>query len=245
MLIIGPPNSGKSSLVSTLTNADPDIAEFPHTTWTPLPGMAPYENIQFQLVDTPPLTTDFIEPWMRDLIRRADMATLVLDLHADPIGQCAEALSILADLGIFPEGFPITGEVKSPVSKKMLLLVNKVDDERAREDFEIFLELRETDLPCLGISARTGYNASRFLEMIYEILGIMRVYTKAPGKKPDFEHPFTLPKDSTLEELASKIHKDFVSDLKFARVWGPSVYDGQKVQRDHVLQEGDVVEIHL
>ena len=245
MVIIGPPNSGKSSIVSLLTNVNPEIAEFPHSTWTPVPGMAPYENIQFQLVDTPPITPDFIEPWMRDIIRRSDMVTLVMDLHADPIGQCDGILSILQDLGIFPEGFSIPSDAKGPMSKKMLVLINKTDDEKAKEDFEIFLELWEKKLPCLGISAKTGYNLKRFFEMIYEILGIMRIYTKAPGKKADLDHPFTLPVKSTLEELAAKIHKDFVSHLKFARVWGNSVFDGQMVQRDHVLEEGDVVEIHI
>jgi hypothetical protein len=231
--------------VALLTKANPEIAEFPHTTWNPLPGMAQYENIQFQLVDTPPLTRDFMEPWMRDILRRADMVALVADLHSDPMGQIDEVLSILQGLGIFPEGYPIPADARAPVSKKMLVLVNKTDNEKAREDYEIFLELWEARLPSLGISTRTGYNLKRFLEMIYEILGIMRVYTKAPGKKPDFDHPYTLPEQSTLEDLAAKIHKDFVSDLKFARVWGSSVHDGQKVQRDHVLEEGDVVEIHI
>jgi ribosome-interacting GTPase 1 len=80
--------------------------------------------------------------------------------------------------------------------------------------------------------------------MIYDLSHIIRVFTKAPGKKPDFDNPFVLPKDSTLEELAAKIHKDFVINLKFARIWGETVFDGQMVQRDHVLQDGDVVEIH-
>jgi ribosome-interacting GTPase 1 len=245
VVIIGPPNSGKSSLVATLTNAKPEIAAFPHTTWTPAPGMAQYENIKFQLIDTPPMTPDFIEPWMGDILRRSDMVVLVLDLHSDPLEQSDRVLSVLRDLGIFPEGFPAPVDVKAPVEKKILVLVNKTDGEKDREDFGVFIELWETKLPCLGVSSKTGYNLKRFLEMVYETLGIIRVYTKAPGKKPDFEHPFTLPKNSTLEELAAKVHKDFLMDLKFARVWGDSVFDGQKVQKDHVLGEGDVVEMHI
>jgi ribosome-interacting GTPase 1 len=74
---------------------------------------------------------------------------------------------------------------------------------------------------------------------------VIRVYTKSPGKEPDLTSPFVLPEDSTIEELAEQIHKDFVARLKFAKVWGNSVFGGQMVQRDYVLQDGDIVEIHL
>ena len=100
-------------------------------------------------------------------------------------------------------------------------------------------------LPSIPISILAGYNLSEFLRKIYEMADVIRVYTKTPGKDPDLKSPFVLPKDSTLEELAEQIHKDFVSRLRFAKVWGArSVFDGQMVQRDYVLQDGDIVEIH-
>ena len=245
VVVTGPPNSGKSSLVSELTNAKPEVAEFPHSTWKPTPGMVPYENIQFQLVDTPPITKDYMDPWMGDLLRRCDIITILIDLHNDPLKQFEDIFSVLQELRIFPEGFPIpNGLKKPPVVKKMIVLVNKLDASSDNEDYEIFLELWESNLPCLGISTHTGRNMDRFVEMIYDLSGIIRVFTKAPGKKHDLDHPFILPKESTLEELAAKIHKDFVTNLKFARIWGKSVFDGQMVQRDYILQDGDVVEIH-
>ena len=75
--------------------------------------------------------------------------------------------------------------------------------------------------------------------------GVIRVYSKNPGKDPDLDEPFVIPRDSTLEDLAGRIHKDFLIKLKYARIWGKSVHDGMMVQRDHVMQDGDIVEIHI
>ncbi|UCF84682.1 MAG: TGS domain-containing protein [Desulfobacteraceae bacterium] len=245
VVVIGPPNSGKSSLIGELTNAKPEVADFPHSTWKPTPGMVPYENVQFQLIDTPPITPEYIDPWMADLIRRCEIIAILIDLKKDPLEQFEETFFVLQGLRVFPEDFPIPKDLrKSPFIKKMIVLVNKVDDVSDQEDYEIFLDLWESQLPSLAISTRRGYHLTQLLEIIYDLAGIIRVFTKAPGKKPDHNNPFVIPKNSTLEELAGRIHKDFVSNLKFARIWGKSVFDGQMVQRDHILQEGDVVEIH-
>ncbi len=246
VVIIGPPNTGKSSLVAALTNADPEVADFPHTTWKPTPGMAPFENIQFQLIDTPPISKEYVDPWMADLIRRCDIVVILLDLHTDPLDHLEETLDILRQRRIFPQGLPVPEDlVKPPFLKKMMIAVNKVDGDSDMEDYNIFLELCELELPTMPISVNTGRNTREFIEKIYDLAGIIRVFTKAPGKKPDLKAPFVLPKDSTLETLAAKIHKDFVKKLKYARVWGKAVFDGQMIQKDHVLQDGDVVELHI
>jgi ribosome-interacting GTPase 1 len=246
VLVVGAPNTGKSSLVAALTNASPEVGEFPHTTWRPTPGMAPYENIQFQLVDTPPITRDYLDPGMSDLMRRTDILLILVDLHDDPLQQLEESLTILQELRIYPVDFPIPGSLKKPpFIKKILVAANKVDNEDHLEDYHAFLELSEVDLPCTWISSGSGRNLNGLLQSLYELSGIIRVYTKVPGKEPNKKAPFVLPKMATLEELAAKIHKDFVSKLKFAKIWGTGVFDGQMVQRDYVLQDGDVVEIHI
>jgi uncharacterized protein len=246
VVLVGAPNVGKSSLVANLTNAKPEVADFPHSTWKPTPGMINYENIQFQLVDTPPVTRDFIDAWMIDLLRRADILVVVVDLHADALQQLEDTLSILQSLRIYPRDSAIPeGLAKRPFLKNILVLANKMDGAKEEADFEVFLELSGTDLPTVGASSMTGRNIAAFIDKIFALSDIIRVYTKAPGKEPNRTAPFVLPKDSTLEELAAKIHKDFANKLKYAKTWGKGVYDGQMVQRDYILQDGDVVEIHI
>ncbi|GIK37701.1 MAG: hypothetical protein BroJett011_15340 [Chloroflexota bacterium] len=127
----------------------------------------------------------------------------------------------------------------------LLVVVNKDDDARLDEDFEILQELLGAEWPLLPVSVMTGRNLERLKQAIFERLDIIRVYAKPPGKEPDFGTPFVLRKGGTVEEFAGKIHQDFLHKLKSARVWGTAVYDGQMVGRDHVLHDGDVVELRL
>lgn len=244
--VVGAPNTGKSSLVAALSNASPEVADFPHTTWKPTPGMVPYENIQFQFIDTPPVTREYLDQYMVDIMRRADILLLLVDLHADPIQQFEETMDVLKSVRIFPESSPIPSDLKKPpFRKKIVVGVNKVDGAFGIDDYQAFLELSEVKVPCVWFSIKEGANLHSLLQLLYETAQIIRVYTKAPGKEPNRKEPFILPKNSTLEELAGKIHKDFVRKLKFAKIWGKAVYEGQMVQRDYVLQDGDVVEIHI
>ena len=246
VVLVGPANVGKSALVSALTNATPEIADFPHTTWKPTPGMMPMENIQIQLVDTPPLNRDFMEPELLDLIRRSDYILVVVDLHTDPVHQLEDSVAILQEHRIMPDHLKaLYSEQRGLIFIPFLVLTNKFDDENFDENFEIFCELLENDWPCLPISATTGRNLELFKKTLFERLEIIRVYSKAPGKEPDLNEPFVLKKGDTVEDFAGKVHKDFARKLKTARVWGKAVYDGQMVQRDHVLSDCDVVELHI
>lgn len=246
VIVIGPPNSGKSSLITALTNAEPEIAPFPHTTHKPTPGMAPFENIQFQLIDTPPLTSGYVDPLMMDLVRRVDIVVILLDITADLIGQHEEIMALLKEYRIFPEGAEVPDGVRRPVFfKRCMVVVNKVDSPAQQEDFATFLELAAPAMPSLAISILNGSNLDAFLRGIYDLAGIIRVYSKNPGREPDLDEPFVIPRDSTLEDLAGRIHKDFLTRLKYARIWGQAVHDGMMVQRDYVMHDGDIVEIHL
>lgn len=246
VVVVGPPNAGKSSLVKLITNASPEVADFPHSTHRPMPGMAPYENIQFQLIDTPPLTREYTEPALADLIRRCDIVVLLLDMTADTLSQLEESLGILHASRIFSDTCTLPPDLKKPPRiKKMLAAVNKIDTPGDQENFEAFIELSGITLPCIGISTRAGRNITAFLEKLYEMSGIIRVYTKRPGREPDLTAPFIIPAGSTLTDLAGDIHNDFIDRLKTARIWGPAVRDGQMVQRDYILRDGDVVEISI
>jgi ribosome-interacting GTPase 1 len=243
--VIGAPNVGKSALVAALTNADPVVADFPHSTWKPTPGMMLFKDIQIQLIDTPPISREYMEPLFFDMVRRSDVVLVVVDVHTDPFLQLKETVSILEERRIVPRGLEgFYGDNAEWSFLPFLVIANKIDDQPSEENLEIFKSLLEDDWPVISVSARSGRNFEAMKESIFHALDIIRVYTKVPGKEPDLTEPFVLKKGSTLEELALKIHKDFSAKLKFARLWGARVYDGQMVQRDHVLQDGDIVEIH-
>jgi len=244
--LIGAPNVGKSALVAALTNADPFVADFPHSTWKPTPGMMYFKDIQIQLIDTPPITREYMEPLFFDMVRRSDVILVVVDVHTDPLQQLEETVSVLKKHRIVPRRLErlyedSTGWTFLP----LLVIANKIDDQSSEENFEIFDSLLEDEWSVLPVSVSTGRNFDVLKESIFHTLEIIRVYTKVPGKEPDLTAPFVLRKGSTLEELALKVHKDFSAKLKFARLWGVQVYDGQMIQRDHVLQDGDIVELHV
>ena len=183
---------------------------------------------------------------MLDLVRRVDIVVILLDITTDPIGQYEEIMRILEEYRIFPEGTEVPENIRRPVfMKKISVVVNKVDGPGREEDFQAFLELAELKVPALPVSILNGTNLDVFLRIIYDMSGIIRVYSKNPGREPDMDEPFVIPRDSTLEDLAGRIHKDFLTKLKYARIWGRTVHDGMMVQRDYVMQDGDIVEIHL
>lgn len=246
VVVVGPANVGKSSLVAALTNATPEVADYPYTTQLPVPGMMPVDDIQVQLVDTPPLGREYTDPQLLNLIRRADLILLVVDLQANPIEQFEDSLTILRENRIIPlhmkEDYP---EERRLTFIPLLTVVNKVDDKELDKDFEAFCELLGGECPMLSFSAMAGRHSERLKRAIYERLGIIRIYAKPPGKEPDFSAPFVLKKGSTVEDFAAKVHRDFVERLKSARVWGSGVYAGQRVGRDHTLHDGDIVELRI
>jgi small GTP-binding protein len=244
--LVGPTNAGKSALVAALTNAAPDVAEYAFTTWTPTPGMMEAENVQIQLIDTPSLDREHIEGELINLIRRADLLLLVVDLQAFPIEQIESTVAFLEERRIAPlrRQERYVGE-RGFVFIPLLIVVNKCDDESTDEDFEVLCELLEEDWPLIPVSAATGHNFNQLRQAVFDRLEIMRIYAKPPGKEADLSRPFVLKKGSTVEEFAGKVHKDFLENLKSARVWGSATHDGLMVSRDHVLQDGDVVELRI
>ncbi|MBN1260550.1 MAG: 50S ribosome-binding GTPase [Anaerolineae bacterium] len=242
--IIGMPNVGKSALVAALTHAAPESAPYPFTTWTPTPGMMPIDNVQVQIIDTPPLNREHVEPELFNLIRRAELLIIVIDIQGYPIDQLEEAIDILLENRIVAAGHEdmYTGS-RIPAVKPVLVLANKCDDPSCDEDFAVLCELVDEDWTLLPISAATGRHFDALKRTVFEHLEIIRVYAKPPGKEPDFSRPFVLKRGATVEEFAGKVHQDFLTQLKTARVWGSTEHDGLMVSRDYVLHDGDVVEL--
>ena len=248
IVVLGAPNVGKSSLVAVLTNADPEVSPAPFSTWGPTPGMMPIENFQVQLIDTPPLNREHVEADMFNLIRKADMLLILVDLHADPVEQLHTTMEILTGNRVVPDHLAarFTEEARRYFLKPCLVLANKCDDESDDEVYEIFRELLEGDCPMLPISVQTGRNIDQMKQRIYQKLGIMRVYSQAPGEQAKLHLPFVLPIGSTVEDFAGKVHQDFLENLKSARVWGSSAaFEGQTVSREHMLHDGDIVELNV
>ena len=247
VVLIGPPNVGKSQVLISLSHATPEVAAYPYTTTKPLSGMMPYENIQIQLVDTPPIAAEFMEPWLAGIIRSADLVCLVVDLGAenmlDKITEVSQKLQEYKIVLERKEGE--TNPLDGIAHKKTFILGNKIDLPLSEANLRMLKEKYGQNLTIFTISAKEKRNLEEFKRFIYNSLEILRVYTKTPGKKADYEDPVIMKKGSTLLEAARAIHKDFAYNLKYARVWGEGVYDGQMVQKDFVLKDGHVVEFHI
>jgi len=244
--VIGMPNTGKSQLAASLTKATPVVAPYPFTTHNATPGMMVFENIQIQLIDTPPLSEQPPEWWLLNIIRRADGLLVVVDLSSDPVSQLEDVVSQLQEkkLAIGEEEEERSEEEVPLTYKKALVVCNKVDLDIGRENYRILYELYGQSFPMIAVSAQ-GEGLEQLKLEVFKMLGIIRVYTKTPGGKPDMSDPITLPVGSNLDTAAASVHKDFAKKLKYARIWGSGKHDGIMAKRDHILQDGDVVELHM
>jgi len=246
VIVIGPPNTGKSSLIVATTNASPMVADFPHTTHKPTAGMVQYENIQFQLIDTPPLSNEYSDPALNDMIRRADLVIILLDILANPLEQLEMVMNNLHSARIYSDRCPLPEDLpKSPFVKTMLIALNKMDSGADEELLELFRDLSKTQIATIGISVGNGTHIQALWDVVFSLSRLVRVHTKKPGKAPDMKAPFVVMEGTSLEELAEKIHKDLIAKIKYAKVWGKNVRDGQMVQRDYIFADGDIVEMNL
>jgi ribosome-interacting GTPase 1 len=246
VVILGLPNSGKSSLLSQITHASSEVGDYSFTTQKPIPGMTKFENIQIQLVDTPPVQLEHIEPGFPNLIRNADALLLLVDLTEDPIFQMEVILGELNKMRIKVMGKgPIPALEMGWVSLRALLVGNKCDAKNAMGAYQRLESHFRDSFPILPISAKERMNFDELKKETYQMLDILRVYTKIPGKEPDLTEPVILKKGSTVGDVALSIHKDFFAKLRYAKIWGSGKFDGQMVKRDYLVNEGDVIELHI
>ena len=255
--LLGAPNSGKSLLHHQLTGARSESGPYPFTTHQLLPGMMPYEDIHFQLIDLPPISRDYFEPWVINSLQSADAAMLVIDItnpecieHIDQVvNELAERKVDLTDC--FTADTQSEKNSDDPdydpfrVTLPTLLVANKIDLVNDPNELDALNDLISHNFPSLAVSALTGANLVEFAKLVFEQLKIARVYTKIPGKPADTEKPFTLKSGGTVSDVARQIHKDFEDTFKFARIWGTNVFAGQQVGPDHVLEDLDILEIHV
>ncbi len=243
--VIGLPNSGKSQLVAAITNASPAVAGYPLTTHSATPGMMEFENIKIQLIDTPPLPPQSAQWWLPHMLRQADALLVMVDLSNDPLAQVETNISELLKMRIVISEAKAEEEMGTIWRKKALIIGNKMDLDKGARNYQALLSKYQGQLAVAAISAIEGMGLEELRLKIYKMLDIIRVFTKMPGKKADLTDPVVLRRGSTLKDAATSVHKDFGQKLKFARIWGSGKHDGIMAKRDHVLQDGDVIELHL
>ncbi|MGB9742564.1 MAG: GTPase [candidate division WOR-3 bacterium] len=236
--LFGAPNCGKSALVKTLTGLNTEVAPYPFTTTRPLAGMMPYEDIQIQLIDTPPLVPDS-PAWLFHILRTADAICWLLDLSDDSVlettGQIQELLQ-QNRIGTAPgEGVTV---------KPRLLIGTKADAPEVLDRLAILRELLG-EMEVLLVSVITGQGLEEFRRRVFTTLNIIRVYTKKPGKPPDLQEPVILKHGATVLDAALQLHKDFARKLAYARLWRTDVFSGQRVERTQTLQDKDIIEFHI
>lgn len=252
VVLLGEPNTGKSSILAALTSARVEVADFPFSTHAAVPGMAHHEDVPVQLVDMPPLLPGHDPPGMIAPYRGADVILLVIDLSAlDLIDQYERPLAWLRAHRLEPvsetprELEPAAEETPPALSKRTLVAANKADTSGAPGNLEGLKELIDHPLPLLPIAAARSEGLAQMMAAVFDALGVIRVYAKKPGKPADMSSPFILPRGGTVHDVARLVHRELAEKLKSARVWGADVHDGQHVHGTHVLADKCVVELHF
>jgi len=212
-----------------------------------LPGMMPFEDVQVQLVDLPPVHPDFPESWLYQIIRNADAALLVVDLSAaDVLDQIEEVITTLEHSKLKLTREAVESEPSASVASKQCRLVGtKLDLSASRANREVLEDLYGERFGFSAVSGETGENVEPLRGAIFRMLRLVRVYTKPPHEPADMRKPFVLQEGNTLRDFASAVHHDFAERLKFARVWGHGKFEGQRINRDYRLRDRDVIELHL
>ncbi len=245
IVVLGMPNSGKSSVVAALTNANVTIGEFPYSTIAPVPGMVQFEDIQIELVDMPPITAEIVAPGQVGTYRNCDLIALVIDLSTDVAEQLAVLLDFLESRNLLVQGGRGAGdEPGKSLGRPAFCLCTKADI--AKEGaFEALKSKCSYPLEFLKVSTETFEGVEELPAKFFEMLKIIRIYAKPPGKEADMDEPFVLPAGATVMDLALHIHRQLAEKLKTARCWGADVHPGQNVQRTHILHDKDIVELHF
>ena len=245
-VLIGPTNAGKSALVRSLTHAHPEVAPYPFTTRVPLPGMMPFEDVQVQLVDTPAVSEHHPSPYLVNMVHNADGVLMVLDVADDDLDASLASLRALVERArVWPASRPLPPDAPPFLAvRPVLVAINKCDLDGDGTFAGLARAALGEETPAFAVSAEHGTGLEALRTELFRRLGRIRIYAKEPGKKPDMERPFVLPGDATVLHLARAVHKEIAERLRFARIWGSGRFDGQQVDRDHVLADRDVVELH-
>lgn len=219
-VLIGLTNSGKSSILQTLTNAQPKIASYGFTTSEPEIGILNYQGCNIQIIDLPPIASENFD---KGIVNNADTLLIIVEkIH---------------------EINPILEHLKQNKNTKKIIVFNKIDMHNEETKRKILETLRAKKYNFVIISCRTTEGIQDLKEKIFKSFDIIRVYTKKQGKKQDNVPVILLP-NSTLKDVAEKILHGYSKKVKFAKISGPSAkFKDQKVGLSHIVKDKDVVEL--
>jgi ribosome-interacting GTPase 1 len=301
-VLLGVANSGKSTILASLTNAKPTIAPYSLTTVKPVPGMVLVEDVEIQLMELPAVLTDGLEetPFTSRSVavaRNSDLILLTLDCGGDPVGQLDKLVTLLDDGGVVLRERQSTVSVEKKDSGGVRLVVfgnlrgtfedvknllesvgvrhavvkvygdatlDDLEDQVLREKVyrralivagradlagrDVLGSLAERageyGLPLHAVSEKDPSSINSLRNTIFKSLKLIRIYTQKDGVIT--RRPIVIQDGATVQDLARLIHKDFAENLRYAKVWGRSVrIQGQQVGPNHILVDGDIVELHL
>lgn len=248
--IIGPPNTGKSTLHAALTGSHTQVGAYPFTTQYPEPGMLTVDDAHLQLVDLPPISPQHPIPWMGNTLQSADGAMLVVDLSQPgcvvaliELRQALIELRVTLNASWDPDR-PSANDDPFTLDIPTLLVVSKIDlVDDVEGELDACRELADIHFPALAVSATTGVGLDEIGPWLFRNLKIVRVYTKVPGKDADMNRPYAVRHGATVGDVARLVHRDLAASFHHARIWGSDAHDGQQVGKDHVVEDGDVLEI--
>ena len=247
--LLGPPNSGKSALHARLTGSHADVEPYPFTTQSPQPGMLRFEDIAFQLIDLPPVSAQHPVPWLANALQPADGCLLVVDLGEPAcVEQTAELHELLAARRVTLVGSwdAVLDEDEDPLALRLptLLVVTKADQIPGVDDeLAAFRELTGWGYPAVVVSVVSGHGLDQIGAFLFQHLGVIRVYTKVPGRPPDLTRPFTVRREQTVHDVAELVHKELATGLRYARLWRDGI-EGRQIGPDYAVEDGDVLELH-
>ncbi len=244
VVLIGPPNTGKSSLLAATTSAPVKVADYPFATVLPQPGMWHRDDVQIELVDTPPFTPEHVPTGLMGTIRNADVVCVVAEAGESALEQVEMVLGVLSARGLTLRTAPRNELPAADPSQRPGLIVAAKPELAPHGAIMPLRELYAGRLEAVDVSAQTGQGLDDWFQRLWTLLAMIRVYSKEPGRPPDLHKPFIVPAGATVAELAGQIHRDLPERMKFARLWGHSRFEGQQVHKTEPLRDRDVVEIH-
>lgn len=234
LVIVGPPNIGKSSLLEKLSGIQIKIGDFDFTTIRPTPTIIKLYGSEIQLVEIPGLIEGASEGKgngraLISVVRNSDGIIFMCDITKDA-SRLKTVMKELEKAGVQMKG-------------RTLIICNKIDlisESRIEEFRRVFKEA--TIVP---ISMKNSTNIEKLKQEIWKLTGMIKVYAKPIGKEKQFP-PLALKEGSTVADFVEEIHKDFAENFAYAKIWGQSAkFPGQEVGLEHLLKDEDVVEVHL